>query len=216
LLNGEYENFNFQSITSEQAREFVVFKRQLYKLYEVKNRSIHEHELYSFKVERENLKWVYKANLGFLEEMARETAIEHAADQKQLKGAVFRRKLLNPSRLKGVAAFATSLGIYSYLPYIAVYLGSTVPVLTACAAGIYGLLEFGETNVINKINVVHEGENAGKLRITVGTTALASRDLLVDVRNIKSVLSLSDNDLGRDNLDSNLVVISKHFDEVLG
>jgi hypothetical protein len=148
--------------------------------------------------------------------MARETAIEHGADQKQLKGTVFRRKLLNPSRLKGVAAFATSLGIYSYLPYIAVYLGSTVPVLTACAAGIYGLLEFGETNVINKINVVHEGENAGKLRITVSTTALASRDLLVDVRDIKSVLSLSDNDLGRDNLDSNLVVVSKHFDEVLG
>jgi len=133
-----------------------------------------------------------------------------------LKGAVFRRRLLNPNRLKGITALGASFGIYSYLPYLAVYLGSTVPLLTACAAGIYGLIEFGESNVINQINVVHEGENAGKLRVTVGSTVLSSRDLIVDVRDIKSVLSLSDNDLGRDNLDNNLVEVSKYYDEVLG
>lgn len=152
--------------------------------------------------------------MGYLDVIERENSIENAADKKNLKGAVFRRKLLNPSRLKGITAFATSLGIYSYLPYMAVYLGSTIPVLTACAAGIYGLIEFGESNVINKINIEHEGNNAGKLRISVGTTVLSSRDLIVDVKDIKSVLSLSDNDLGRDNLDSNLVVVAKHYDAV--
>ena len=150
--------------------------------------------------------------MGYLDELERENAIESAADKKKLKGAVFKRKLLNPSRLKGITAFATSLGIYSYLPYMAVYLGSTIPVLSACAAGIYGLIAFGESNVINKINIEHEGNNAGKLRISVGTTTFSSRDLIVDVRDIKSVLSLSDNDLGRDNLDANLVVVSKHYD----
>lgn len=87
--------------------------------------------------------------MGFLEEVEREDSIEAAADRKQLKGAVFRRRLLNPNRLKGITALGASFGIYSYLPYLAVYLGSTVPLLTACAAGIYGLIEFGESNVIN-------------------------------------------------------------------
>jgi hypothetical protein len=37
---------------SPQARDFVLFKRQLYQLYEVRSRSVHEHELYSFNIER--------------------------------------------------------------------------------------------------------------------------------------------------------------------
>ena len=51
---------------SPAARDFIVFKRQLYKMYEVQNRSVHEHEMYSFNIERENLKWVYQANLDFV------------------------------------------------------------------------------------------------------------------------------------------------------
>ena len=44
---------------SPRAREFILFKRQLYALYEVQNRSVNEHELFSFEVERNNLRWLY-------------------------------------------------------------------------------------------------------------------------------------------------------------
>jgi hypothetical protein len=41
---------------SAAARDFVVFKRQLYAMYEIQNRSVTEHEAFSFNIERENLK----------------------------------------------------------------------------------------------------------------------------------------------------------------
>lgn len=51
---------------SPKARDFVLFKRQLYAMYEVQNRSIHEHELFSFNIDRENLHWLYNANMDFV------------------------------------------------------------------------------------------------------------------------------------------------------
>ena len=44
---------------SESGKEFVLFKRQLYQMYEVQNRSIDEHDQFSTKLERQNLKWLY-------------------------------------------------------------------------------------------------------------------------------------------------------------
>jgi hypothetical protein len=55
--------------SSPAAKDFIVFKKQLYQMYQVSNRSVHEHELYSFTIERENLKWLMKANEGFLAEL---------------------------------------------------------------------------------------------------------------------------------------------------
>ena len=106
------------------------------------------------------------------------------ADFAQLKGAVYRRKTLNPRKLKGVGAFATSLGVYSYLPYLTVYLGSTVPVFTAVAAGLYGMLAFAESQIVNEIRVIEAGEHEGKLRITVGASAFVSYNIIADVQSV--------------------------------
>lgn len=76
-----------------------------------------------------------------------------------MKGAVFRRKALSPRKLKGLGGFAASYGIYSYLPYLAVYLGSTIPIVSACAAGLYGMLAFSETEVVNTITVIEQGDH---------------------------------------------------------
>ena len=64
---------------------------------------------------------------------------------------------MNPKRLKGAGAFLSSMGIYSYLPYLTVYFGSTIPVFTACAAGVYGMLAFAESFVVNTIEVNDQG-----------------------------------------------------------
>ncbi len=54
---------------SDSGKEFMLFKRQLYQMYEVQNRSIDEHEEFSLSLERQNLKWLYQANLEYISEM---------------------------------------------------------------------------------------------------------------------------------------------------
>jgi hypothetical protein len=190
---------------SPLARDFVLFKRQLYQMYEVQNRSVGEHELYSFNIERENIKWLYRANLGYLEELGKINALDQVADHVALRGAVFKRKVMNPKRLRGIGAFATSYGVYSYLPYIAAYFGPTVPVVTAVAAGLYGMLSFAESHMINEIRVIEEGEHQGKLRISIALSPFASKNIIADVKDIQSVVQLHDDNLGEDDHEGNVV-----------
>ena len=46
-------------VHSPAGKEFVQFKRSLYQLYEVKQRSILEHEVFSLNVDRRNLNSLY-------------------------------------------------------------------------------------------------------------------------------------------------------------
>jgi predicted PurR-regulated permease PerM len=52
--------------------------------------------------------------------------------------------MLDPKKLKGIGALATTYGLYSYLPYIAAITGPTLPILTACFTGLYGMLAFSD------------------------------------------------------------------------
>lgn len=113
-------------------------------MYQIQNRSVWEHELYSFDIKRDDLKWLERANIDFLLEKMKLNEIDQIADATTLKGKVYRRRVLNPKRLKGVGALFASYSIYSYLPYLAVYAGATMPVIAACAAGLYGMLAFSE------------------------------------------------------------------------
>ena len=54
---------------SKAGRDFVLFKRQLYQMYEVRHRSIWEHEQFSLNVERRNLKWLFEANKDYMQEI---------------------------------------------------------------------------------------------------------------------------------------------------
>jgi hypothetical protein len=97
--------------------------------------------------------------MTFNQELQAGDAEDQAYNNSRLKGSIYRRKVLDPQRVKGLGAMATSYGIYSYLPYLAVYLGSTLPIVTACAAGVYGLLSFSESNTVNVIDLVPSGEH---------------------------------------------------------
>lgn len=143
-------------------------------------------------------------------------ALEQKADYVALKGAVYRRKALNPKRLKGVGAFATSLYIYSYLPYIAAYLGPTLPVVAACFAGLYGMSAFAESQIVNEIRMVQDGPHQGKLRINVGLSPLISKNIIVDVRDIQSVVQLHNDNIGEDGQDGNVVTVNNYIEEATG
>ena len=69
-------------------------------------------------------------------------AEEQAAANSSLKGKIYQSKVLNPRRIKGLGAFGASLAIYSYLPFLYAYMGTTVPMLGACFAGLYGMYAF--------------------------------------------------------------------------
>lgn len=47
-------------------------------MYVVQSRSVHEHELFSFKIERDELKYLYQANINFIEEMQRQNELQQA------------------------------------------------------------------------------------------------------------------------------------------
>jgi len=47
--------------------------------------------------------------------------------------------------VKGIGAFASAWGLYAYSPYLAVYMGATMPMLGAVFAGVYGMLSFSES-----------------------------------------------------------------------
>lgn len=71
---------------------------------------------------------------------------------------MFRRKLLNPTKLKGFGALGVSAYVYNYLPYVAAYFGPTIPLLALSAGTFYGLAALGESNVVNSIKVISEGQ----------------------------------------------------------
>jgi hypothetical protein len=207
---------NLLDANSPRARDFVLFKRQLYAMYEVQNRSVSEHELFSFKVERQNLKWLSQANMEYINALNRVDQMDQLADYKSLgKDEVFKRRTLNPRRIKGVGALAASAYLYSYAPYLAVTLGATsAPIIGALLTAVYGLLAFSESQVVSSIQIIKDGsENHGRLRITVNETVLSSSEIIVDTRDIKSVVALGNDDLGEDNQDGNVLYLKRYFDK---
>lgn len=94
--------------------------------------------------------------------------------------------------------------------------GTTLPIFAACAAGFYGMLAFGEQRCINTISVINEGPHKGKLRINVSKTILVSKNIIVDIKDIHSVVAMGHDDLGDDDKDNNIIAVYQHIDEKTG
>lgn len=110
-----------------------------------------------------------------------------------------------------------SLTTYSYAPYLAAYMGATLPAVGAMAAALYGMLAFAETQIINSIKLIKDGgEHHGKLLINVGTSILASHDIIADVRDVRSIMALGNDDLGEDDTDGNVICVDRHFSKAEG
>ena len=143
--------------------------------------------------------------------------LERVTEHTFLNGKVFKEKTINVKRVRGVGAFALSWSIYAYLPYIAAFTGPTLPVLSAVAAGLYGAFSFVEGYQIKSIEVVKEGEHAGKLLIKVGTSPLSSKSIIVQMKDIYEISSLDEDDIGYSDDDAtHLVMIKSHIDQATG
>lgn len=119
--------------------------------------------------------------------------------------------------MKGLSALASSFGIYYYLPYISLFWGgATAPILAGCLAAYYGMNKLNEQQVINKIEIVKEGDYEGYLRINFSKSLLSYNSIIVDIREVFSLVSLSNNDLGEDDGENNVIVVNSHIDESTG
>jgi hypothetical protein len=67
---------------------------------------------------------------------------------------------------------------------LAVYTGSTVPILGASIAALYGMFSFAESQTVNSIEVIKEGESKGKLKINIAASPFVSKDIIADVADV--------------------------------
>jgi hypothetical protein len=134
--------------STDAGREFVLFKRQLYMMYEVQNRSVDEHQNYSFSIERDNLRWLYQANLDFCDEMTRVNTLEQMADHGDLKGSVFKAKMMGPNRLKGIGSFFVASQLMMNMTMFTALMGHTLPIVGVASTVMYGISKFSEQKTI--------------------------------------------------------------------
>lgn len=121
--------------------------------------------------------------------------------------------MLDPTRLKGLGAFAGSYFAYTHLVYLNLYFGSTLPILGIAATTLYGMLSLAEQRSVSFIEVVKEGEHAGMLRITIQDSPLISHNILANVRDVQSIMSLGESDLGADDVDANVMYVKSFVTE---
>jgi hypothetical protein len=103
------------------ARKFVLFKKKLYQLYEVRNRSSSEHAEFSTVITEEELSHVYDAHKNHLNAVVRDSYLNRLANQKRLKGAYYKKKWLSPARVRGLSSSFLALSMYIYHPYLISY-----------------------------------------------------------------------------------------------
>lgn len=192
-------------IDSAAGREFIVFKRQLYQLYEIQNRSVEEHEAFSFEIERENLKWLWNAKQDFAKEMDKENLRADLQAHAHLKGNVFKRKTMDPTKLYGLGYFGLSAVSYSLWPHMVNHVGSTLSYAALLGGAFMGMTQFHQKDLINSIKFIREGEHKGKIAMNIATSPFSSKTLIAEAGDIQGMCSLGNDGLGDDGIDTNLV-----------
>ena len=137
------------NVYGDEGKEFILFKRQLYQMYEVQNRSKTEHAAFSLGVERKNLQWLYQANLDFVKEMTRINHLDNLAAHGKLKGSIYKTKRFGLSTQKGLAAIGVSIYGYMNLLPLSLMVGPMFAKIGLIGTAIYGTTLLREREVIS-------------------------------------------------------------------
>ena len=95
--------------------------------------------------------------------MERLNNIEDLHAHANLKGAIFRRKTMDPDRVTSLGAFGVAGLSYAFFPYVAQWIGSTATVLGISCANLMGMFYAAEQDMINSI----EWTDDGKLKFNI-------------------------------------------------
>jgi hypothetical protein len=172
-----------------EAKDFVIFKKRLYKLYEVKSRSAAEHAEFSTQILDDELTQVYDAHRHHLATIIRDNHLDRVRQQRGLKGAFYKRKLMSPNRLKGLSSGLFAISFYLYNPYLWPYFAGNfitakLFTLTPIAAALYGVYNLSEQNIIHSIERIDSGVDKGQVKISVSISPFITRDIIADPQNI--------------------------------
>lgn len=115
--------------------------------------------------------------------MDRLHVLEDLKNHANLKGTIFKRKLIDPNRYVGMWWFAGAGLTYAYFPVVAAYLGSNLTIFGITAAALMGMHTAKESSMVNSISYVNDGEHAGKLKFNVSTGPFTSKDVYCPSRN---------------------------------
>lgn len=201
------------NVQSEEGKQFILFKRQLYQMYEVQNRSIDEHQQFSLSVDRKNLKWLYKANLDFVSEMKRVNHLDNLVEHGSLKGSIFKAKFFSPRRLRGAAALAGTFVGYTQLATLSMLLGPNVSALGLAATAYYGMMQFYDNQSVTQIDYVTDGEFTGWLLMKVQKSPFSSTNVLVHPKNCVSAHNMWDDELGGQYMDSHVIHVNEYINQ---
>lgn len=187
-------------------------------MYEVSNRSGREHEAYSFRIERSNLQWLYNANLDYCDELVRVNREENLINHGSLNGAVFKQKMFSTDRIRGITAFATVAAVSSHwVPVTLMLAGLGVPA-AAPAVGLAATVFYGmsKLNVSNTVNSITIDDSTGNLVLAISRSALSEHKITVSPTNVKSIVALGHDNLGADDVESNLIQVTDYTDMATG
>jgi len=74
----------------------------------------------------------------------------------------------------------------------------------------------GILNIINTMEIIKDGEHAGKLKINYQETLLSSKTIIASVNNVMGMVSLGNDDIGEDDVENNVVSVSNYLDTKTG
>ena len=69
---------------------------------------------------------------------------------------------------------------------------------------------------VNSIEIIKAGEHQGKILVNYCDTPFSQRRIVADVKDIHSVVSLSNDDLGEQDRESNVIAINAYHEESSG
>jgi hypothetical protein len=180
-------------VTTRDGKDFVDFKRKLYKMYELRNRSVYEHDAFVDEL-------TYAAKF--------DTLCTHAA----LNGKVFKAKTLSPRKVKGIGAFAAAGAAYSNFTALSLMLGPTLPTLAMASAAVYGIFSINERQTIKEIEWVKDGsEFDGWFRFKVADSAFSSYEIIAHPKHTRTLAVLGDETFGAGDCKGQILHIMRFY-----
>ena len=69
-----------------------------------------------------------------------------------------------------------------------------------------------EQDVVNSIGIVFEGEHQGELEINISLSPITSKTVYVRMDNVHAVFSMSNDDIGEQDVENNVLELRNYSD----
>ena len=172
-------------------KNFLTFKTKLYQMYEVKNRSVYEHQAYTMKMDRQTIDSLYGVTQNFVHESSMIDQLDQQIDTQALGGAIFKAKTMTPDRLKGLVSLTTSALAFHKMTALTLLTGTPiVPALAIAGTAVYGMQKFSNKGEISGISLVDNQT----VELTVQKSPIVSYTITANIKDVQSMCTFDQNE----------------------